>query len=216
VWAFGDSITYGAFATDEAHTYVGLVAASLAVGAHNLGISGAGITDIVDGEIMTISPPNRYDVAVMLVGYNDMRYYGSNPAQTAFFRSYLEHGLVYLTSATREPYAQTARERLLLRAGKLARVADGTRVMVGNCLKMTTAGYAQHPPYNNGSDAVVAEYNAAIAASVTTLRNQGRNVTLVDVSSVYDPYNAGSPDGEHPGNIGHAVIANAYIAAMRA
>lgn len=90
-------------------------------------------------------------------------------------------------------------------------------VYVGNTLKMDATGYTLGgASYAHGSDTAVAQFNAIIASTVATLAADGLNVKLVDVSSTYNPLTAGTADDIHPGDVGHAVIANAFLGVINA
>ena len=115
------------------------------------------------------------DTVLALVGYNDMR--AGTPLAT--FRAQLDSMLADVCG----------------RAG---------RVLIGNCLRMTPAGYAEiHGPY--GSDAAVAAINTQITAACAAAGAQ-----LIDACGRYDPYNVTS-DLVHPDDVGHAQIADAFV-----
>jgi lysophospholipase L1-like esterase len=89
-------------------------------------------------------------------------------------------------------------------------------VLVGNSPRMNATGYTlEAPNYAHGSDAVVAQYNAEIAARVAAVKADGRRVTLVDVNGIFDPTTMVSADNIHPNDAGHAALANAFIAALQ-
>ena len=85
---------------------------------------------------------------------------------------------------------------------------------LGNCVRRTPALYAQSPVGNN--DEVVAAYNAAILGTVNDLRADGLRLVHVDVSSIFDPFTdtVDPNDNIHPGDMGHAKIASAFLAQM--
>jgi hypothetical protein len=89
-------------------------------------------------------------------------------------------------------------------------------VYVGNVLHMTTAGYALGTGTNdqNGSDAAVVQFNAIIASVTAQLVADGLNLIPVDTSNVMNPLTSGTSDNIHPGDPGHAELANAFLAAI--
>jgi lysophospholipase L1-like esterase len=215
VHAFGDSITEGAGATDLAHAYAYLMAARMGLMLVNHGLSG-GMMEHTLPRALGIAVPPKYDLIVLLVGYNDVRFYGANvPQMTTVFGPQLQQALEYLASHRTTPEARTARERLLLRRGLLQSVPDSARILVGNCLRMNATGYTlQGPNYAHGSDAIVDAYNVEIAKRVLMVQRPGCRVTLVDVHALYDPDTMASADNIHPNDAGHAVLANAFIGAL--
>jgi hypothetical protein len=70
--------------------------------------------------------------------------------------------------------------------------------------------YAQYP---GGSDANVANYNAAIADNVRLLAEDGLPIHLVDIWSQLNVTSDLDIDGIHPNDTGHAKIAEAFLAA---
>jgi lysophospholipase L1-like esterase len=76
----------------------------------------------------------------------------------------------------------------------------GHTLYLGNCLR--TPG---------GDDAIVAAYNARIAA----VGAAQPGVRLIDASAAYDPTTMCGPDGAHPNDAGHQAIADAFLAAWR-
>lgn len=115
------------------------------------------------------------DTVLALVGYNDMR--AGTPLAT--FRAQLDSMLADVCG----------------RAG---------RVLIGNCLRMTPAGYAEIHG-SAGSDAAVSAFNQQIAQACAAAGAQ-----LIDACGRYDPYNA-TEDLVHPDDVGHAQIADAFV-----
>lgn len=217
--AFGDSITFGAEASNFATTaYVPLIAAALGVGYTNYGIPSAtllgGVTPfgpraaILD-EMLSVSPPSKYQPCVMLLGMNDQIDWSTDPTAVASFQAGLVTGLLYLTSKRRTPEPKNAKERLLLRRGRLPSADDGATVYVGNCISEPTGHYLP-----NGSPAAQALYNVAIAAAVANVAAQGRRVHLVNTNAAYNPATMDSGDNVHPNDLGHAAIAAAFLTVM--
>jgi hypothetical protein len=100
---------------------------------------------------------------------------------------------------------------------KTAQAANGgPRVFVGNCCRMTAAGYASAgPSYNNASDGVMHGYNTIIEQVTRELAADGLNITYVDASSFFDPNSSDlAGDGVHPSAIGMQKIANAFLEKM--
>jgi hypothetical protein len=100
--------------------------------------------------------------------------------------------------------------------GPYSTVGKNPALYVGNCLRMTTAGYAAggSGSYIAGSDAAVIQFNAIILAAVQLLQGDGLTVTLVDAMSAYNPTTDVAVDNIHPADAGHAKIANAFLLAM--
>lgn len=91
----------------------------------------------------------------------------------------------------------------------------GPCLYVGNCCRLTAAGYAMDAPtWSNSSDSVVAAYNRIIAKVVRDLASDGLNIVHVNVHGYYDPYTMTSTDGIHPNPAGHQAIASAFLSAM--
>lgn len=121
------------------------------------------------------TPLTPADTVIALVGYNDMR---AGTDRTTF-RAQLDAMLSDVRG----------------RAG---------RVVVGNCLRMTAAGYAEFHG-SAGSDAAVYAFNQQIAAACAAA-----GVQLVDACGRYQAENVTS-DLVHPNDAGHAQIAAAFI-----
>ena len=120
------------------------------------------------------------DSAIVLPGYNDMRI-GTDPA------------------------AYTAALDALLATLR----AEGGRVVVGTCLRMTEAGYGAYAPqWAHGSDGVAGEYSARARASAAA-----HGCLVAETSATYDP--AHNSDLIHPDDAGHAEIAGAMLAALQ-
>ena len=115
------------------------------------------------------------DTVLALVGYNDMR----AGTDLSTFRQQLDSMLADVCG----------------RAG---------RVLIGNCLRMTPAGYAEIHG-SAGSDAAVYALNQQITAACVAAGAQ-----LVDACGRYDPAHVTS-DLVHPDDAGHAQIAAAFV-----
>jgi len=93
--------------------------------------------------------------------------------------------------------------------------SNGPNVFVGNCLRMSAAGYALGSPnYSNGSDTAAYQYNKIIRDVTREFAIDGLNVVYVDASSYYSPAIDVGGDNIHPSIAGHAKIANAFLAQM--
>jgi len=95
-----------------------------------------------------------------------------------------------------------------------ASTADGPNFYVGNCLAMTSAGYAAGTPYNNGSDAIVRAYNRIISGICGNLLSDGLNVYYVPMNSYLASRDV-SGDSVHPTSTGGAYIAADFAEAMK-
>lgn len=128
-------------------------------------------------QLQIIAPVHPPDVALLLSGYNDMR----NGTELAIYRARLVRAASRLTSA-------------------------GATLYLGDCLRMTEAGYAAYAPSgNHGSEQIVADMNAIIRTMPAR---------IVRASAAYDPMNVDS-GLVHPNDEGHAQIAGAFLKAMR-
>jgi lysophospholipase L1-like esterase len=225
VLAFGDSITFGLLASDYAATaYVPLVAFALGLGSlgsgyTNYAVGGVAMnappgTSIFD-QMMGVAVPSRYETCVMVLGTNDIAGAGTDPANLAAFKVSMQQGLLYLTSHRRAREPRTERERWQARTNPTARratIGDGCRVFVGTTPR-------QSIPYAfSGSPAAQALYVAAITDVVATVAAQGRRVYVVNLDTAYDPdtMSDDAPSHVHPNNTGHAAIAAAFLAQIRA
>jgi hypothetical protein len=81
---------------------------------------------------------------------------------------------------------------------------------LGNACRMKASTYLANPPYNQGSDAVVDDYNFRIQRVCSDLQSDGLNCVLVDVSSQYHP-DTMEGDDHLPNELGSQVIANAFL-----
>ena len=117
------------------------------------------------------------DWVVWLAGYNDMR--AGTPL--AALRATIDAALTELRGRTEW-------------------------IWLGNCLRMTAAGYAL-PVGPYGSDARVAAINTELAAAA-----DAAGVILVDTCAAYDPANV-LADLVHPNDTGHRQIAQAFARA---
>lgn len=217
MYAFGDSITFGRDASDEATLgYVPLLAAALGVGFVNRAVPGTGMISpggILD-QMLSVPVPTRYEVCVTIVGVNDMYGAGDNPTHLGLVKAGLRDGLLHLTSRRRVPPPTSPQEAQLLSQGRLPSRPAGCSVWVGTTLKQSEGYYG-----GLGSPEIQALYAAAIAEVVASVAAQGRRVYLVDTGSAYDPDTMGSaataPSHIHPSDAGHLVLANTFLAAMQ-
>lgn len=86
-------------------------------------------------------------------------------------------------------------------------------VNVCGCLRMTPTGYAAGSPYNKGSDAAAALYDAAAQQICLDAVSDGRDVRYSAVNNFYNPANI-SGDNVHPNDAGHAQIFSAFSGAQ--
>ncbi|MBE3085823.1 MAG: hypothetical protein IMZ64_06355, partial [Bacteroidetes bacterium] len=90
---------------------------------------------------------------------------------------------------------------------------DGGTVYVAGSLKMQN--YATYPPYSNGSDGAVTQYNSVIQTAVSELAGDGLDIIYVDVNAYFNvatDFTGG--DGVHPNDTGYDHIADAFLAAF--
>lgn len=97
-------------------------------------------------------------------------------------------------------------------AGNLGNVTkDGPNLWVGNIPKLSNFGYSSLGGTDNST---VAAYNAIIRNNVAELAGDGLNVALVDSSSRVNNIIHLAPDGIHPNDAGHQVIAGVFLEAF--
>jgi lysophospholipase L1-like esterase len=223
LYAVGDSITFGfygagypTFPNPLVDGYAATVAATLGLPIANTAFPGATMLGVggsasILQQMLALTPPYRDDLVVTMLGTNDLLVSGTDAAALAAFSAGLRQGLVWLTSGRGRRFPLTPYERWLARAGQLPGVVDGCRVFVGNTPRQSV----YTPP---GSAAAQEAYSAQVAADVAWAQGQGRRVWLVDAEAAYDPATQGAdpPTSVHPGPSGHASIAAAYLAAIRA
>ncbi len=89
-------------------------------------------------------------------------------------------------------------------------VAGSSVVYVSNIYHMSAAAYASL----GGSSANTDSYNAAIASNVSTLSALGLHVILSDCSTPMNTATDLAPEGLHPNDAGHQVIATAFEAVV--
>lgn len=169
---FGDSITAGAGASTPSKAFAALVARAMGLTLDNRAIGGTTLAEQLARAIL----PTRIippNVALLLTGYNDMR----RGTALEEYHVQLAHAVAHLTQ-------------------------DGAQLLLGDCLRMTKAGYAAYgPDFNHGSEARVSSFNGVIH--------------LVGASAAYDPANV-STDLVHPNDAGHVQIARAFLTKPRA
>lgn len=85
-------------------------------------------------------------------------------------------------------------------------------VRLSGPLKMASAGYSSSSPYNQGSDAAVALYAAAVESIAAEAAADGRKVRYIDINDYWTISNMDT-DLVHPTNAGHVQLADAFIAA---
>ena len=100
---YGDSITIGYLITDTNNDFASLLSAQLSMVQDNQGNGGSQIAD--DGESGMVTDNDAIyatNVSVWLAGYNDMRYYGSDPAALSDNTAALESLVAWLALPTTE------------------------------------------------------------------------------------------------------------------
>lgn len=85
----------------------------------------------------------------------------------------------------------------------------GNALIVGETLKCTTANYTLgYPTFSNGSDAIVADYNAVID-SMTKYAADGLNIKIAKM--LYNPNTQSVPGNAHPTTAGQCNIALCFL-----
>jgi len=204
---FGDSITAGAGASDPTRRWADLVAAALDwADAVNAGHSATILQHTPQRAVATVgaaADQNGRDTyldrvaahrpawVLILYGLNDMRL--NDPAITV------------------ERFQADLGEVVdgLVASGVAAR-----RIVIGSPPHLPAGAYALHPPWDGGGPALHARYDAACAAVAAS-----RGARFADVYRAMADGGGDrlvSPDQIHPNDAGHAVIAAAFLAAIRA
>lgn len=117
--------------------------------------------------------------------------------------------------------SHTVELKLLTAGGKVLQIcfvtgngeASGSHVYVGTPPKMNATGYTSFSPYNAGSDAAVALYEAAIRSVLADLNSDGHAGYYADVNAFYLTASDVSGDNVHPNDAGHSHIKDAFLAA---
>jgi lysophospholipase L1-like esterase len=147
---FGDSITRGAGASVPSTSYAAIVARALGLTLDNRAIGGTRLAQ------QPIVPVKKGDVALLLTGFNDMRY-GVN---LVTYRTTLTHAIAVMGQY-------------------------GATVLLGDCLRMRPAAYALYPPFDRGSDAAVVAINAVIHA-MTGVRHVAASAAFDPLNTIAD------------------------------
>ncbi len=183
---YGDSITSGVSGLKPGELgFAPLVADRLSVELVDRSYGGSRINDAEQmGRILT-EPIPEGAVVLFLTGFNDMRWRGAH--EVKYYRANLYKALEHLASLA--------------------------PVLVGNCLKMLPAEYANpvHQEFVHGSDADVKVFNSAIAEVVAELRWRGLPLYPVEVTRHFDVFKHVSYDGVHPNPEGHRVLADQFL-----
>lgn len=95
-------------------------------------------------------------------------------------------------------------------------LARGPRVILGNVPRMVPAAYRLFPPYNQGSDLAVADFDRLYGDTVAQLRRDGLRVGLADVAAALQLPGDLARDDVHPNDRGHRAIAAAFARAYAA
>lgn len=123
------------------------------------------------------------DIVVVMVGYQDVRWYGNPPAAN-FTNEYA-------------PFIQKAYNA-------------GADVFIVSPPKMKASSYALFSPYNMGSDAAMTTY-ANMLHNYANTYNSSR-VVFVDVTAVFNPIAANlQADSQYPNEVGQLIIANEIL-----
>lgn len=185
IYAYGDSNTVGFGVVPDSDAYVPRVGTAKGWAVTNRAFSGSKIADAEQIGRILADDLRVHHVILFLTGYNDMRFYGTTSDGLAQYETHLEDALDRFE-------------------------AVGCDTYIANCLRMPAAAYSMGAPYDQGSDAAVALYNAVIQAQCAA----HLQMTYVDVSALVDPTNLAlwQADLSHPTSAGHLIIANAILA----
>jgi len=149
----------------------------------NRGVGGSSSTQTA--ALVARHPPPPSQAYLLVVGLNDARLHGPDPA-----------GLERYLAAVRS----------ILRTLRAAQPEAPTVVLEQPHL----LDYSLHAPHNRGSDDVVDTYNAALREVATS---QPR--TVVTVASAWHPATMLADDTVHPNDAGHAALGEAVADAYR-
>lgn len=172
---FGDSITQRdpgyapTVAQDMGWTYV------------NHAIGGTQI-DRTHDEVMRADLSNK-QVAIVFVGYNDMRFNGLDPVHLAFFKAQLKESLQYL-------------------------VFQGLHVYLGNCFKMYGENYQMFAPFDKGSDEAAKAYSDVIDEVMVEIHSS--QITLINVTDEFKSAPEMYDDKVHPSVEGTAQLVTIF------
>jgi lysophospholipase L1-like esterase len=180
--AFGHSIPLGRGASSPSRGYVALVGAYLHVPVANYAVGGAEMTDTL--AIVEAKPaPLPTDLVILHIGLNDIELRGMNPSLESDGAAVMNQMLGKLTS-------------------------QGARVVVMS--ECEPVNWSTPAPFNNGSDAAFAAWNAVVAKAASGYIN----TTLVKACTTWDPATNVDGSGYHPNDAGHALIATAIEKAV--
>lgn len=181
--AFGDSITAGTGATNG-NGYIYQLTSSLSLNLDQHALGGTPFThECQYGAMSKFSSPKN-DVTTLLIGFNDVSFYGVSELQSGVFQQELTQALIQVTN-------------------------QGGKVFLG-----TTLYAPVNSPFPNHSNENVNAFVTTEKQIITTLREKGYPVHLVDTNAVYDPTTMVSNDNLHPNDLGHKVIAQAFYNAI--
>src|ERR1700677_3694787 len=145
VWSFGDSITFGAGAGAACLGYQAILTQDIGGNAHDEGISGTTL-DMEFPGIMGLEYSDTVSVNTLLPGFNDVSFYGVDPAHLALFQTDLAQALIHLNGL-------------------------GKMTLVGTTMYMT--GVMQAAEYPLHTNANVDVYVGLIKQTVASLQAQG-------------------------------------------
>lgn len=174
--AFGDSITLGTGASDQAHRYIEVVAAAKSWTLTNNGVSGArlndpGITDAIYAT--TVTDTDNYS---LLIGTNNMHLNATDAAYQDSFRSNLAAVLAW--SAISSGYKQTAVNRSsetgtwTTNAGTIYGGMGKKSTTNGSTMTFTAHGSAVYVGYirtNAGAGTFTVSVDGTVKANVATI-----------------------------------------------
>jgi len=203
---FGDSITYGLSASDDAHNWIRLVKSSLGARyANKQGISATTLQNTTQNSVTVIggavsnngrdtyaSRVTRYNCngyVFILYGFNDLRLNDAAITQANF-----ENDLGEVID------------------GIVSSGVPASRIVLGSPPYCTKFGVADTAPWQGGSTLKWQQYTAAVAAMAASKGTKYADVYGYMLSHGAD--SLVSADGIHPNDAGHAAIAAAFLAAL--
>lgn len=170
---FGDSVT------ERENGYAVRVASDLGWRFSNQAVGGTQLSQQLKKALSVGA--KSYDVAVILVGYNDYRFNGSDQKHLIEFTSDLQAMLSHFQ-------------------------AVGVDVYVGDTLRMYPDWYVSYPPGDKGSDAAAKLYADAIKKVV----REFPRAYLVNVNAEFEPKAEYFDDKVHPSDLGATVLAKIF------
>jgi len=204
--AFGDSITVGTGATDAAHRWANIVAASKNAILTNAGIAATILQNTVQTTVDTIGAAadnnGRDTYAARITAYTGAPWwvfilYGLNDLR-------LNDAAITVENYTTDLGAVID--------GILADGVLANHIVIGSPPYIPEASYAAGAPWNAGTRVKHAAYTAACAAVATAKGTRYADVYQYMTDNGGDTLIAA--DGIHPNDAGHAAIAAAFLAVI--